>query len=91
MNLTKADYETDLELLSPEKHQALTDLIRGVAAMLFSSVLGTFFSMLIIMSPDPDGKIRYGWACMILAVLLVVFIYGVWRLDTVQRFLKKGN
>lgn len=85
----KADID---KLNSIRKQETRTDLIRGVAAMLFSSVLGTVFSMLIIMTPDPDGLINYKGAGAILIVLFLIFLYSIRKLDKVDDFLKeKGN
>jgi hypothetical protein len=74
---------------SIKMRETRADLLKGACAMLFSSVLGTVFLMLIIMTPDPDGLINYKGAGAILIILFLIFIYSIKKLDIVDNFLKK--
>jgi len=73
-----------------ERREITLDFVRGVAAMFFSSVMGTFLTTLIVMTPDPMGKIKYGLAGGILVGLASIFIYSIVKLTKVDKYLKKG-
>jgi hypothetical protein len=89
MNLTKADYKDNINFLSPERRWAIINLIKGVSAMLFSSILGTVVLMLVVMTPDPYERINYKLIGVGLVALFFLFIYGVGKLDRVHDFLRK--
>jgi hypothetical protein len=74
-----------------DRRVALMNLIKGAAATIFSSGMFTFFTMLIAMTPDPDGLINYPLVVTILVVLAGIFIYGLWMLDSLEKYLKKGK
>ena len=91
-NFGKDIKQLDLdEIKSIERNDIATDLTKGVATMLFSSILGTVIAMLIVMTPDPDGLIHYRGAAVILIVLFITFLYGVKKVTDVEKFLKKGS
>jgi len=84
--------DADLDTIkTTETREARLNLRIGVSAMLFSSILGAVFAMMIIMTPDPDGLIHYRGAAAILIVLCGIFFYGVRQITLVEYFLKKGN
>jgi hypothetical protein len=89
MNLTKADYEFDIR--SIKRQNVILNLIKGISSILISSILGTMLSMLVIMTPDPNGDIHYKGIAAILIILLGVFIYGVNKVCKVEEYLKKGK
>ena len=56
--------DADLDHIeSIERRKTITDFVRGVAAMLFSSVMGTFFALLIVMTGDPNEEITLQIGC----------------------------
>jgi hypothetical protein len=93
LDLDWPNIECDLEKLNTiERNGAIMDLIKGVGAMLFSSVLFTLFMMMVIMTPDPDGLIHYKGAFAILMILFFIFLYSIKKICDVEKFLKqKGN
>jgi hypothetical protein len=74
-----------------DRRVAERNLVMGVAATIFSTCMFTFFTMLIAMTPDPDGLINYPLVIAILVTFAGVFIYGLCRLDSVEKYLKRGK
>jgi len=76
-------------MLREKAAQARKDLTYGLCLILFSSWLGEFIALLVIMTPDPDHKIHYGLVGIVLCIFAVMFLYGLYKLDKVEKMLSK--
>lgn len=74
-----------------DRMNAIKNLIKGAAATIFSTCMFTFLIMLIVMTPDPNGTINYNLVGGILIIFVAMFIYGLFKLNFVEEFLKRGN
>jgi hypothetical protein len=74
-----------------DREVASKNLIMGAAATIFSTCMFTFFTMLIAMTPDPKGLINYPLVVTILFTFACLLFYGLWKIDLVDKYLKKGK
>jgi len=64
-----------------------SQLIKGVAAILFSVAVFFILLMTVAMTPDPQGEINYTLFYIIELGLLVMFGYGINKLIKLEKFL----
>jgi hypothetical protein len=89
MNPTKNDMNGKyVTLRDLDRRVAEMNLIKGASATIFSTCMFTFLAMLIIMTPDPKGSINYPLVVSLLVTFGGIFLYGVLKLDSVEKFLK---
>ena len=76
-------------MLREKVSQARKDLTYGLCLILFSSWLGEFIALLVVLTPDPKHEINYGLVVIVLCIFAVMFFYGLYRLDKVEKMLSK--
>ena len=65
-----------------------TQIVKGVGALVFGVGLFFVILMLVVMTPDPNHEINYTIFGIVEGILLLVIIYGGYKLDRLAKFLR---
>jgi hypothetical protein len=63
------------------------NLFKGYISAIVSISMFFIIGVVVVMSPDPDGKINYNLVSSILGALVVLFGYGLYKIEGVFKFL----